>query len=76
MTYVLIMRNNKMTSVKVKVGATSQIKKTGPRPDRKGGALREVPPSMSPTPGNTKAAPMVLATAHRAHVMIRKDAVL
>ena len=70
------MRNNRMTSVNVKVGATSQIKKTGPRPDRKGGALREVPPSMSPTPGNTNAAPMVLATAHRAYVMISKDAVL
>lgn len=76
MTYVLIMRNKKMTSVNVNVGATSQIKNTGPRPDRKGGALRDWPPSMSATPGNTNAAPMVLATAHRAYVMISKDAVL
>ena len=62
-------RNRNITNISVKVGATSHIRKTGPRPDRKGGALSEVPPSIWLTPGNIKAAPMVLATAYKAPVV-------
>ena len=57
------MRKVVVTSVSVMRGPVNQTRKTGPRPDRKGGLLRDVPASSVLTPGNTNVAPIKLATA-------------
>lgn len=68
MSDVLKNRKSRMTSVRANIGATSHVMNTGPKPERKGGTARDVPPFMHSLPGNTNAAPTVLATAHTAGV--------
>jgi len=52
------------TKVMLNRGAVIHVRNIGPKPVRKGGASRSVPNSSEEEPGNTRAAPIVLATTN------------
>ena len=56
-------RKDEVTSTALKSGAPNHDSRTGPTPDQKGGAFSDCPKKIKDAPGNTKAAPKVLATA-------------
>lgn len=62
---VRTMRKTPVTSVTLSKGAMHQVRKTGPRPDRKGGLDSGLPPPklMDLKPGNTRDTPTVAAAA-------------